>query len=120
MQLSTNVKDGSHTITDTVPIGTYNVKVTVRLDKDRKVIEAEAQSRVRPDRPTPQPDSPPVSDCAHRGEHPVEAVECKTCKGRAAVKVYACDVLIKCTIGKRVDGIAGLCTAACTHYERKE
>ena len=49
--------------------------------------------------------SSPITSCVHRGVE-VRQQACATCQGAIQIKVFACDVLGECTIGKKLDGIA--------------
>jgi hypothetical protein len=50
--------------------------------------------------------------CPLLGEDTGERVECKACGGNVQLKVMACPVHGKCTVGKAVGGVA--CCATCT------
>lgn len=57
--------------------------------------------------------------CVHRGEA-ADTVTCQTCKGNWQIKTFACSVHGRCTLAKRVEGVAGCCNDAsqpCTDYK---
>jgi len=47
-----------------------------------------------------------VGPCAHLGGETGERVGCPTCKGRVQIKLMACAVHGKCTVGKALPGVA--------------
>lgn len=65
--------------------------------------------------PPPKVKSSPVS-CPYRGEPTGEMVECPTCSGTVKLKVFNCSKNGRCTLGRKVDGIA-LC---CGYSPRKD
>lgn len=50
-----------------------------------------------------------VGPCPHLGAPTGETVECPTCFGRVRLKVLACTVHGRCTIGTRAAGVPGCC-----------
>lgn len=46
----------------------------------------------------------PLAPCAHRGAPTGETVLCPTCRGRVALKVFACAVHGTCLTAKKVPG----------------
>lgn len=46
--------------------------------------------------------------------------ECQTCTGRVALKVYACAVHGRCTLGRRADDVPGCCAGCPDLLEPKE
>lgn len=60
--------------------------------------------------PSPRADRPrALPDCPHLGEPVGEKARCVPCGGNVRLTVYACAKYGSCTIGKRVDGVAGCC-----------
>lgn len=63
-----------------------------------------------------------LSDCVHfTGEsHPDGEVRCPTCKNNfVKLKTFKCEVYGRCTVGRKVEGVAGCCGAKCQSYETK-
>lgn len=54
-----------------------------------------------------------ANPCAHVGEETGE-IDCPSCGGHVRVKLFACAVYEKATLGKRVPGVA--CCARCRDY----
>ena len=65
-----------------------------------------------PDRPAARPAR--TAPCVHFGAQTGE-VECRTCGGKVSLKVFACAIHQRCTIGKRTEGVAGCCQG-CADY----
>ncbi len=52
----------------------------------------------------------PPAACPHLGTDTGRRVLCDSCRGKVELKVLACGVYGECTVGKRVDGVAGCCS----------
>lgn len=57
-------------------------------------------------KPQQPPKPQPVPTCAHRGEPTGETVTCRTCRGNVQFKVFACSKNGRCTVGRKVEGVA--------------
>lgn len=53
----------------------------------------------------------PRAKCAHLGAPTGATVPCASCRGRVELKVFACGVHGRCTLAKRVEGVA--CCTGC-------
>lgn len=72
------------------------------------------------EKPAPRSASAAKTDerCVHRSIEPVRLVKCVGCGGNVHTKVYGCSVHGECTVGKRLDGVRGLCR--CKSYRSAE
>lgn len=57
------------------------------------------------------------ADCRHLGTDTGDRIKCVPCGGGVSLKVMACKVHGKCTVGKPADGLA--CCATCPSHEPK-
>lgn len=46
------------------------------------------------------------AECPHRGPPTGEQVPCESCSGKVMLKVFACEKNGRCTLGRKVEGIA--------------
>jgi hypothetical protein len=66
--------------------------------------------------PAAEPPSPVRrKTCRHLGQATGEEIGCGTCPGSVRIKILACAVFGKCTLAKKLEGIA--CCQGCAKYE---
>jgi len=59
---------------------------------------------------------PPRAPCAHLGDA-ISTEVCDSCQGLVRIKTFACAIHGRCTLGKKLEGIACCGNGTCEDYQ---